>query len=292
MRRLPPLSALKAFEATARLSSVTAAAEELGVTHSAVSQQIGLLEDYFGQKLFVRPGRRIEPAPAALALLEDVRLALDRIAIASEHLARRGMHRIFSISATTSFALRWLIPRIAAFQKEQSSIELRLVTSVSDGIGHMDEAFDFIIRREPMQRSEYACRRLVEDSMTPLMSPDLFARHRFTSASDLTAAPLIHMRSRPDAWKRWLVAQGADVQDTLEGPFFDHFFLTLEAALQGMGIALAPRALVERDIDAGRLVAPFPDLTLDGPGFHVLYRAELEADRHAQKVLDWLLPAK
>src|SRR5262245_35218168 len=94
MRRLPPLNALRAFEATARLSSVTAAAKELNVSHSAISQQVRLLEDYFGQRLFTRPGRRVEPTPAALAFLEDVRAALDGLAVAAEHLTRRGGRRI------------------------------------------------------------------------------------------------------------------------------------------------------------------------------------------------------
>ena len=288
MRRLPPLNALRAFEAAARLSSVTAAAEELGVSHSAISQQVALLEDYFGQKLFARPGRRVEPTPAALALLEDVRIALDRLAIASEQLTRRGAQAILSISATASFAQRWLIPRIVAFQKAHPNIELRVATSLSDAISHLDAPFDFIIRREPMERSGHSCRRLAEDRMTPLLAPALALEHGLSEPADLLRLKLLHMRSRPDAWKRWFSAHDVALQDTLDGPYFDHFFLSLEAAVHGLGVALAPLALVENDISAGRLVAPLADRTLDGPGFHILYRTELEHDRNGQKVLAWL----
>ena len=289
MRRLPPLNALKAFEAAARLSSVTAAANELGVSHSAVSQQLTLLEDYFGQKLFLRPGRRVEPTPVALALLEDVRIALDRLAVASEQLTRRGGQCIFSISATASFAQRWLMPRIVAFQCGHANIELRVATSLSDGVSHLDAPFDFIIRREPMERAGYICRLLVQDQVTALLSSECNQRRVLEHPQEVLSLKLLHMRSRPEAWKRWLTAQGVEVQDTLDGPYFDHFFLSLEAAIHGLGVALAPLALVEGDLAAGRLFAPFLQRTLDGPGFHLLYRAELEGDRHGQRVLEWLL---
>lgn len=289
MRKLPPLNALKAFEASARLSSVTAAAEELGVSHSAVSQQISQLEAYFGQQLFARPGRRVEPTPAALALLEDVRSALDRLAIASEQLTRRGSNRILTINATVSFTQRWLIQRIVTFQDRCPNIEVRVSASASDGIGHLDIPFDFIVRREPMERPGYQCRKLADDSVTPLISPSLLAKYpQLARPEGLISLKLLHMSSRPDAWKRWLTAHGVPVQDTLDGPFFDHFFLSLEAASWGMGAALAPLTLVRDDLAAGRLVAPFADQTLDGPGFHLLYRTEIETDRSGQKFLQWL----
>ena len=157
MRRLPPLNAVKAFEAAARLSSVTAAAEELRVSHSAVSQQIKQLEDWFGQKLFSRPGRRIEPTAAALSYLEDVRAALDRIALASEQLANRGSRRVLTINCTPSFALRWLIPRTARLSDRQSdaaasghNIQPRWISAPRRALRHRGAARTDGSRRVPV----------------------------------------------------------------------------------------------------------------------------------------------
>jgi len=195
MRRLPSLTALRAFEAAARLSSVTAAAAELGISRSAISQHIRKLGEHFSQRLFNRGGRRIEPAPAALAYLEDVRAAFDRLAVASDQLVRRGSQRALSINATPSFAVRWLIPHTAAFQLQHPSIELRIFTSESDGIAQLKENSDLIVRREPMTRTDYVCRRLLDDVSTSVAAPSLLKRHALKKPADLLRLPLLHMRS-------------------------------------------------------------------------------------------------
>ena len=146
MRRLPPLNALRAFEAAARLSSVTAAAEELGVSHSAVSQQLKLLEEHFGQKMFDRKGRRIEPTQAAQALLNDVKAAFDLIAVGSEQFAARSSEITLTINATPSFALRWLIPKTSEFQLKNPGFKILVHTSEKDSIAYVDQPFDIIIR--------------------------------------------------------------------------------------------------------------------------------------------------
>ncbi|HZT01037.1 MAG TPA: LysR substrate-binding domain-containing protein [Steroidobacteraceae bacterium] len=288
MRRLPSLTALRAFEAAARLSSVTAAAAELGISHSAISQHIRQLEEYFGQRLFNRRGRRIEPAPAALAYLEDVRAAFDRLALASDQLARRGSQRALSINATPSFAMRWLIPHTAAFQLDHPSIELRISTSDSDSIAQLKENPDLIVRREPMTRTDYVCRRLLDDVSTPVAAPSLLKRHVLEKPADLLRLPLLHMRSRPDAWAKWFKMQGVRWPATLSGPYLDHFFLSLQAASSGLGVAIGPHVLMEEDLRSKRLVAPFCEHPLVGPGFHVLYRTQLVADRAGRTVLEWL----
>jgi LysR family transcriptional regulator, glycine cleavage system transcriptional activator len=288
MRRLPPLTALRAFEATARLASVTAAAAELGVSHSAVSQQISQLENYFGQKLFDRPGRRVEMTPAAAALLEDVREAFDRIAAASEQLTRRGVQRIVTISATPSFAMHWIIPRIAAFQSEHPNLELRVTTSAAPGISHLDRPYDLVIRREVMMREGYVCRPLVSDRATPLVHPRLARRLEQREPGDLPKLGLLHARSWPDAWRRWLVEHsGAKVQ-TLDGPFFDNTSLALQAALSELGAALAPIAFAQDELAEGKLVAPFPDCFISGPGFHVLHSETAQRERGTRELLRWL----
>lgn len=288
MRRLPSLTALRSFEAAARLSSITAAADELQVSHSAISQSIRQLEGYFGQKLFARSGRGIEPTPAALAYLDDVRAAFDRLAVASDQLARRGVQRQLSINATPSFAMRWLIPQTAAFQLEHPTIELRITTSTSDGIAHLKERYDLIIRRDVMTRPDHVCKRLLDDVSTPVLAPALFDKRPLRKPQDLLELPLLHLRSRPDAWTRWFKQQGVARPSTLAGSYFDHFFLSLQAASNGLGVAIGSYVLMEDDLKSGRLIAPFPDQPLVGPGFHVLYRQSLAEDQAGRSFLAWL----
>jgi LysR family transcriptional regulator, glycine cleavage system transcriptional activator len=289
MRRLPPLRALRVFEAVARHSSVRAAAEELRVSHGAVSQQIKILEKHFGQPLFRRVGRGIEPTLPASAYLEDVRACLDRLAIASEQLERRTPGKILKINATPSFAMRWLIPQTSSFQLANPSIELRLSTSATDEIDHLGEPYDFIIRRDVMRRSEHRCQKIADDVSTALVSPALLDKYPIKVPRDLLRVPLLHLRSRPDAWQRWFGTNGIVVGETIAGPYFDHFFLSLQAAINGLGAAVGPFVLVQDDLATRRLLAPFPERTLMGPGFHVLYRTSMHGDRAGRLFLDWLL---
>ncbi len=288
MRRLPPLNPLRAFEAAARLSSVSAAAEELCVSHSAVSQQIRQLEHYFGQRLFSRPGRRVEPTPAALAYLEDVRAALDRISISSERFREGRLHRFLSLNATPSFALRWLIPKTAEFQIANPSIQLRMSTSTTDSIDQLDAPYDFIFRRDAMVREAYSCRRILDDVAMPVISPTLAARQPIQSPADLLNCTLLHARLRPNAWKQWFEVAGLPMPETTGGSFLDNIYLSIEAAITGVGAAIAPLVLVEDDLRSGRLIAPFPEISLEGPGFHVLYRDEAARERGGRAFLRWL----
>jgi LysR family glycine cleavage system transcriptional activator len=291
MRQLPPLNALRAFEAVARLSSVTGAAAELRVSHSAVSQKLRQLEAWFGQRLFARPGRRIVPTPSALLLAQDARAAFDRIARSAEQLERHGRPQVIVVNATPSLAMRWLIPKSAEFSLAHPDIELRITTSATDDIAGLSDEHDLIIRRDAMTRPGFICRKLLDDVSVPVLAPKLLERHRPVTPSDLLALPILHMRSRPDAWPRWLARQGIEVPErwaTIGGHWFDHFFLSLQAAINGLGVAVGPQVLVEDDLKTGRLVNPFPDFPLESPGFHILYRQSLARKSAGGTVLEWL----
>ncbi len=291
MRQLPPLNALKAFEAVARLSSITDAAEELNVSRSSLSQHISHLEDYFGQKLFRRKGRGVEPTREALAYLAEARACLDRLAIASEQLSRRGKRRMLALNATPSFALRWLIPTSSDFQIKHPTIELRISTSASDAVDHLKEPFDFIFRRDRVDLPGYECRRILDDRSTPVLAPALLTQMRDMTPASLARVPLLHMKSRPNMWRDWFALRGVISNRTISGQLFDHFFLSFQAAVSGLGAAIGPHALLEEDLKEGRLVAPFPDVTIDGPGFHVIYREEDLNDRAIHAFLAWLASA-
>jgi|CXWL01.1.fsa_nt_gi LysR family glycine cleavage system transcriptional activator len=287
MRRLPPLNALRAFEAAARCGSISAAAKELGVTHSAVSQQVLHLEQYFGQKLFHRPGKRIEATASALALLEDVRDALDRIAIASDQLNRRGLRRIITINAPHSFTMLWLMPRAAEFQEKHPHLELRASTSTGncDAL-QLDGPYDFVIRRGPMARQGYICSKILDDAATPLMFP--LSKLQVTRPEQLQHSALLHTRSWPDAWRRWFSQHATQRAETLDGSFFDHTALALQAAMNNLGAALAPSVLADEHIATGRLVAPFPGRTISGPGYHIMHPCDAVEQRGPREFLRFL----
>ena len=285
MRRMPPLHALRAFEAAARHASVTQAAEELGVSHSAVSQQVRSLEEYFGQPLFHRNGRRVEPTEQARALLDDIRTAFDRIAVAAEQFNARNGNAVITINATPSFAMRWLIPRSSTFQIENPSVSVVVETSASDGIDHLTKNYDFIFRRMPIERVDHRCRKVLEDRSTAVLAPKLAASMDLQQPVDLRRGILLHLKSRSEAWKHWFEVCGVPPAET-PGPYYEHFFLSLQATINGLGIAVGPLCLIEDDVASGRLVTPFREHLLSGPGFHVLYPAAVVRGRHHQAFLD------
>lgn len=288
MRKLPPLNPLKAFEATARLSSVKGAAEELCVTHSSISQHISQLEAYLGQELFIRKGRGLEPTPAALTYLEELRTSFDRIALATDHLVKDNNRDTLTINATPSFAMHWLIPKATQFQAEHPDIDLVISTTTSDAIPK-DALQDFIVRRERIDQPGYECVRLLDDIMTPVISAELYEKFSMTTPEKLQEATLLHMNSRPDAWPRWFSAQGVDVKKSTKGQRYDHFFLSLEAAARGQGVAIGTYALMADFLRYGRLVVPFPERTISGSGFHLLYRRESSNRNISETFLSWIL---
>ena len=139
-----------------------------------------------------------------------------------------------------------------------------------------------------MVREGYQCKCLVDDISTPVLSPNLFGARTMEAPADLLGVPLLHCKSRSLAWKQWFSENGVKLPDTVGGTQFDHFFLSIEAAASGLGVALAPLALIDTDLNSGRLVAPFPDRVVTRPGFHILFRPELAQERAGRALLRWL----
>jgi LysR family transcriptional regulator, glycine cleavage system transcriptional activator len=286
-RRSPPLRALRVFEAAARTGSLTLAADELHITHSAVSQQVKLLEAHFGRPLFVRSARGVEATAPARLLYEEVRAGLDRIALAAEQFAQAGVARSLRINAAPSFAMRWLIPRLSSFQMGNPRIQVLITTSVAD-IGELKEPFDLIIRRSPMSRPGFACARFLEDVSGPLASPGYLARNPVRSPAACVRASLLHLASRRDAWSRWLARAGVKAPQKLPGSVYEHFFLSLQAASSDLGIAIGSMALCEDDLASGRLVRLFPETVIEDAGFHMLYPEPARPDPALRALVDWL----
>jgi LysR family glycine cleavage system transcriptional activator len=285
--RLPPLKALRAFEAAVRTGSLTAAAGELSITHSAVSQQIKVLESWFGQPLLVRGARGVEPTTAARSFYDEVRASLDRIALAADQLSQAGAGRILRINCTPSLAVNWLIPRLSSFQIANPRIEVRVATSVIS-LSKLKDPFDIVMRRAPMSKAGFACTRFLPDVLGAVAAPDYLKRHPVKQPADVMKHTLLQLSSRPNAWPKWLEAAGVKQPRRLDGPSFEHFFLSVQAAGANLGIAIGSLALIGEELASGRLVHLFPQVMVEEQGFHMLYRAPQRRDAALDLFVKWV----
>ncbi len=263
--RLPPLNALRAFEAAARRLSFTKAAEELNVTPGAISQHIRQLEEYAGTPLFRRTGRSVLLTDAAQAALPMVRDAFDQITEAGRIMqapARKG--RVL-VSCAPSFAAKWLAPRLERFQSSHPGIEA-WVSADSHLTDFTTADADIAIRYGAGAYDGLKADKLLDETVLPMCSPRLLeGPDAIRRPEDLIRHTLIHDAatdvdpSCPD-WTSWLQARGVgDRVDGRRGPRFNQSALAIEAAATGRGVVLAKRAIAASDIESGRLIAPFAD---------------------------------
>jgi LysR family glycine cleavage system transcriptional activator len=254
-RRLPPLNALKAFEAAARHESFTRAADELCVTQGAVSHQVKALEAELGLKLFNRERQRLVITEAGRSYLATVRDALDRIADGTERLLRRQNTGVVTVSTSPNFAAKWLVHRLSRFAQAHPTIDLR----VSASLHHIDfarEDIDLAIRHGDGNEPGLHVVRLCAEELFPVCSPKLLNGRKHFTPADLRDAVLLHVNDRQD-WTRWLDAAGITDIDVSRGPVLNQASMAIDAAVDGQGVALARTALASWDLIGGRLVRPF-----------------------------------
>jgi LysR family transcriptional regulator, glycine cleavage system transcriptional activator len=286
-RRLPPLNALRAFEAAARLGSFKKAASELHVTHGAVSRHVQLLEDWLGMPMFRRLNRRVELTEPGKAYLAEIGAAFDRIALATSHHVARGRTSLLQVSATATLTLRWLIPRLSSFQLSNPSIEVRLTTS-NDPVDSLDAPFDVVIRRGSEEVAGYLIVWSLREHLIPISSPKLLARTPLRRLRDLEKHTLLHATSRPTVWADWLKAAGVPDLKPRRSLVFEHNYQTLQAALDGVGVATASSALIGDDVAAHRLVLPFSGPRLPGEGYCAYVPKAKSKDEIVLRFCDWL----
>ena len=259
-RRLPPLNALRAFEAAARHLNFSRAADELSVTPGAVSQQIQNLEDYVGAALFKRTPKGLLLTDAAQTALPALREAFDRLAEAASLLTAAVDGRRLTLTAPPSFAAKWLVPRLGAFEQAHPQVDVWLsaaIELVDLAAGEVDLAIRYGAGRYP----GLEVHRLFAETVIPVVSPEHLAAQPLLTPGDLANHILLHDGS-PDLddscpdWTMWLAARGLKGIDSMRGPRFNQSSLVIEAAVNGRGVALAKRTLAAADLEAGRLVAP------------------------------------
>lgn len=291
--RLPPLAALRVFEAAARRLNFRQAAEELHVTPGAVSQQIRLLEEHVGAPLFVREGRGVALTEAGKAALPALRLGFEKLAEAARLMRQpQRKHRV-TVSVAPSFAAKWLVPRLERFSAEHPVVEVWVsaeMAVVDFAAADVDLAIRYGAGRYPGLSAEL----LLAETVLPVCAPILLEAAPIATPRDLLNHTLLHDVSSLDAdgapdWPTWLRAHGVDGAGAARGPRFNQSSLVIEAALAGRGVALAKRALADADLSAGRLTAP---LGAGGErlafGYHLVWPRERSFSTAQQAFIDWL----
>ncbi|WP_298234788.1 transcriptional regulator GcvA [uncultured Azohydromonas sp.] len=291
MDRLPPLNAVRAFEAAARHMSITLAAEELHVTPGAVSRQIKTLEDTLGVQLFTRGHREISLTRQGQDYHRAATRAIEVLREATRKLQRRRQRKQLKIRAYTTFAMRWLIPRLSGFHAAHPDIEVLLKASL-EPVDFRKENIDGAIRLGDGHWPGSQTYRLVDNVLVPVASPALLkSGPRLKRPADLAHHALLHSIARPDDWGYWLEAAGAGEQvDARAGMTYESSAMSYAAAVEGQGVAIAQRFLVEKDLQEGRLVMPFKKVVDMGDyTYYLLTPAHREETASMRTFRLWLL---
>ena len=289
MDKLPPLNPLRAFEAAGRLQSIRRAAEELSVTPGAVSRQVQSLESYLGVRLFRRDPRAIVLTAEGEQYLEAASRHLDGIRDATQNLTGKRSIAILRVRAYTTFAMKWLIPRLTTFHDGHPATEVRLTTS-NESVDFERESVDGAIRLGDGAWSGVEVDRLMANELVPLCSPAFRRKHQLRRVEDLAGRRLLHSLVRPDDWKFWLDAAGARNIDAYAGDKFTSSTLAYQATLEGQGIMMAQKALFTEDVRLKRLVQPFgPSLDRGAFTYYFIYPRNRMRNPAFRRFRDWLL---
>ena len=294
-RGLPPLNAVRAFEAAARLGGFNAAGVELHVSANAVGRLVKILEDWLGVALFRRLPRGVAVTEAGGRYLKRVGTLLEQLAEATADLQRLETSRVLTVSAMPSMVSRWLIPRLGRLTERYPELDVRILASVAPTYFAREEV-DVAIRTGPGSHHGLRSDLLMHEDFYPVCSPELLLRGPpLRQPADLAHHVLLHDEWEPRIpeqidWTRWLAAIGTTGVDVERGLRFSFSHMTLQAAAAGQGIALASTAFLADDLSTGRLVRPLGDLAVRGPYGYFIVCPEATADR--EKVVmfrDWAL---
>ena len=280
--------ALRALEAAARHLSYSRAAEELHVTHGAVSHQIRRLEEELGTALFHRRGNAMEPSPAAAKLAASVGQALDLMRRAVDEAAAEQDAEPLVISTLSSFAGRWLTPRLRRLADDigEGDLELR----VADGLANLvADGVDAAVRYGAGEWPGTSAVPLFTETLLPVCTPEFLSRHAIRTPEDLLASPKLLLRQTHQPWSLWFKSVGIEAPPIRGGMIFDDSDLLLQAAARGLGVALARSSLVETDLREGRLVRPLEGEAPAEAGFHFVWREDSRKLRRILRLRDWLL---
>lgn len=290
---LPSLNSLVVFEAAGRLSSFTAAAHELHMTQAAVSYAINRLEDHLGAALFLREHRRVRLSEAGRRFHADVSIGLSHIQRSALDLRAVATGSHVTLACSTAFAAFWMVPRMAKFREELPQIDLRIQTADRD-LDLLGEGIPLAIRGgNPVDWPQYQAEPLAPEQIFPVCGASyLSGRDRPVQAADLLAHQLIHLEEpfrSAATWKDWFASVGIDGRRVPRGLQINDYVLVVQSVIEGQGVALGWRHLVEGLVNKGVLVRLTDHMLATGMAFHVVWPREAKLSRSALQVRDWLL---
>src|SRR5579883_1307247 len=286
---LPPLQTLRAFEATGRLLSMTLAAQELNVTHGAVSRQIKTLESRLGVAMFRRMTRRIALTNEGVEFHLAVARLLAELTREAERVREQKSGARLTISTSISFASKWLAPRLHRLMARRPEFDIHL--DVTDMIVDLNDGrVDAAVRYGPGQSRRAVAERILEETVTPVCSPAYRARMGgLPTIASLAGCTLLHEDRMLANWERWFALAGVAGVQSRRGPAYSHGSMAIEAAIRGEGVALGRSALVAEDVAAGRLVAPFAQIRLKAErGYDLVYGEGSQKHPKVCALRDWL----
>lgn len=292
-KKLAHLNALRAFEAVARHLSFAKASTELSVTPGAISQQVKLLEDYYGVELFSRNGRQIALTDEGAAIFPELSTAFDLLVRATSRLQSQGMGGTVNVTVPPTFAVKWLAQRLGDFALDHPGVHIR-VDSTERVIDLRREQADIAIRYGAGSWDGLNSDHLFDEKLMPVCSPAYRDAHPMSSLADLTRARLIHDRTMsstklefPD-WDSWLADAGVEAPE--EGALqFSSSLAAIQAAIDGHGVILGRSALIDEELKSGRLVAPFDKESRSGYGYYVVTVQQAPLAPRIEAFRKWLL---
>ena len=284
-RYLPTIASLLALEALDRLGSASAAAEELSLTQGAISRQLQVLEGQMGVQLLLRDRKHLRLTPAARDYVRQVRSVLQQLAQASLKLRANPTGGSLNLAILPAFGMHWLAPRLGDFAARHPEVTVNLSTRLRP-FDFDAEPFDAAIHHGQQDWPGVEYLPLMAEQVVPVCAPGLLT-HVPASAADLTAYPLLHLETRPDAWERWMAAQGV-VTAMPKGMILDQFATMTQAAIHGLGIALLPVYLASRDLAEGRLVVAFGSTLRTVGSYYLVWPKNRPGRQPLVSFRDWL----
>jgi DNA-binding transcriptional LysR family regulator len=284
-----PLVALRAFAVAARTCNLTSAANELGVTHGAISKQVNLLERWLGQKVFARDGRGLVLTPYGQVLAGKLGQALNDVRAACDYVRRQRSQAVLAVEAPSTFAMYFLLPRLRHFEARNPSFAVWISTRMTGQTPDFS-ANDVVITRGTAQRVGSHLHEptlLFEEHLTPVSANSLLKRLPVKKPSDLLKHRLITSETRPGHWDAWLSAAGIHDYILEGGHRFDHLFVAMQAVREGLGSIIAPKNFFRADNSQGSLRCPLPRITVKGEAYfaHSTSRAD---PKTAKRFVGWL----
>lgn len=285
---IPTISELHAFRACARLGTTIRAADDLGLTQSSVSRSLATLEERLGVHLFHRVRQRLVLSDAGRHFLRDAETVLEELHEASVRvMAFGGQSDVLNLAVLPTLADRWLVPKLARFAEQAPQVTIDIAVRL-DSVDLDSEPFDAVIQRGPAEPDMPGVLPLFEEELVVVAAPAMLAGRRFLDDADLARLPLLQQSTRPTLWLEWFQAAGIDPRTTLRGHRFEQFSMLIEAAAAGLGVALVPRLLVGRELEAGRLAMASANVLAGAHPYRLAYRPGAEAQPAFSAFLDWI----